>query len=351
MGSLISFLCFFLIPCINASGSSQESDRVINLPNQPKTPSISQFAGYITVNQEHGRALFYWFFDAQSQPSQKPLLLWLNGGPGCSSIGYGEASELSPLRVGKNGVDLQFNQFAWNQEANLLFVESPVGVGFSYTNTSSDLTKLEDAFVAEDAYNFMVKWLQRYPQFKTRDFFISGESYAANDKDHVHDRNNDTSGYPFINLKGFMVSLLLNQRANDCYRDYGWVHVVALQVGNPLTDDTWDYTGIMDYAWSHSVIPDDLYRKIKQVCDFKAPSWSPDCNFVVNQVFDKYSEIDIYNIYAPKCLLNTTSSSATTDNKGKNQGLKRVRILAGGYDPCYSSVSCTWDATEIRYLV
>ncbi|KAK8672676.1 hypothetical protein V6N13_111040 [Hibiscus sabdariffa] len=319
MGSHISFLCFFLsfflIPCINASGSSQESDRVINLPNQPQTPSISQFAGYITVNQEHGRALFYWFFEAQSQPSQKPLLLWLNGGPGCSSIGYGEASELGPLRVGKNGVDLQFNQFAWNQEANLLFVESPVGVGFSYTNTSSDLTKLEDAFVAEDAYNFMVKWLQRYPHFKTRDFFISGESYAGHYvpqlAELVRDRNNDTSGYPFINLKGFMV-------------------------GNPLTDDTWDYTGIMDYAWSHSVIPDDLYRKIKQVCDFKALSWSSDCNFVVNQVFDKYSEIDIYNIYAPKCLLNTTSSSATTDNKEKNQGLKRVRILAGGYDPCYS---------------
>ncbi|KAK8592840.1 hypothetical protein V6N12_044933 [Hibiscus sabdariffa] len=318
MGSHISFicffLCFFLIPCINASSSSQESDRVINLPNQPQTPSISQFAGYITVNQEHGRALFYWFFEAQSQPSQKPLLLWLNGGPGCSSIGYGEASELGPLRVGKNGVDLQFNQFAWNREANLLFVESPVGVGFSYTNTSSDLTELDDAFVAEDAYNFMVKWLQRYPQFKTRDFFISGESYAGHYvpqlAELVHDRNNETSGYPFINLKGFMV-------------------------GNPLTDDTCDYTGIMDYAWSHSVIPDDLYRKIKQVCDFKALSWSPDCNFVVNQVYDKYSEIDIYNIYAPKCLLNATSS-ATTDNKEKNPGLKRVRILAGGYDPCYS---------------
>lgn len=60
--------------------SSQENDRIINLPGQPSSPPITQFSGYITVNKAHGRALFYWFFEAQSQPSNRPLLLWLNGG-------------------------------------------------------------------------------------------------------------------------------------------------------------------------------------------------------------------------------------------------------------------------------
>lgn len=86
-----------------------------------------------------------------------------------------------------------------------------------------------------------------------------------------------------------------------------------LQVGNPVTDDNHDYTGIMDYAWSHSVISDEFYHKIKQTCDFKELYWSTECNALVNQVFDIYSEIDIYNIYAPKCLINTTSSA--TANK------------------------------------
>ncbi|KAE8704537.1 Serine carboxypeptidase-like 34 [Hibiscus syriacus] len=168
--SHISFICFIVVPGISASSSA---DRVIGLPNQPHTPWVSQFAGYITVNEEHGRALFYWFFEAQSQPSHKPLHLWLNGGPGCSSIAYGAASELGPLRVSKMALSFSSTSL----QANLLFVESPIGVGFSYTNTSSDLTKLDDAFVAD--YNFMVNWLQRYPQFKSRDFFISGESYAC----------------------------------------------------------------------------------------------------------------------------------------------------------------------------
>ncbi|KAL4643219.1 hypothetical protein ACB092_02G078100 [Castanea dentata] len=320
--SLLSMFLFLQV--IKASQEeypkSQESDRVINLPGQPTSPSISQFSGYINVNQHHGRALFYWFFQAQSQWSNKPLLLWLNGGPGCSSVGYGAAAELGPLRVNKNGVGLHFNKYAWNKEANLLFVESPVGVGFSYTNTSSDFTKLDDGFVAEDAYNFLVNWLQRFPQFKTHDFFIAGESYAGHYvpqlAELVYDRNKDTSKYPKINLKGFIV-------------------------GNPETDDYYDYKGLLEYAWSHTVITDQHYDKAKQVCDFKSPNWSIECNIVMNQLFEKYNEIDIYNIYAPKCLANSTSSLAHSSDsvnslaKVNNYRMRRMRLF-GGYDPCFS---------------
>lgn len=323
----LSLLCIYLflgslvIPCIKAletNPETQESDRVINLPGQPSNPSISQFSGYVTVNKEHGRALFYWFFEAQSETSKKPLLLWLNGGPGCSSIGYGAASELGPLRVSKDGAGVYFNEYAWSKEVNLLFLESPVGVGFSYTNTSSDLTKLDDNFVAEDAYTFLVKWLQRFPQYKSRDFFISGESYAGHYvpqlAELVYDRNKDKTKYPLINLKGFIV-------------------------GNPETNDYYDYKGLLEYAWSHAVISDQIYDKAKQVCDFTVSNWSSDCNDAMNLVFEKYNEIDIYNIYAPTCLINTTSSSVGSNDsltKVNNYMIRRLRI-PGGYDPCYST--------------
>ncbi|XP_010914643.1 serine carboxypeptidase-like 26 [Elaeis guineensis] len=295
--------------------NDQESDRVFDLPGQPKSPSLFHFSGYITVNKKNGRALFYWFFEAQTEPSKRPLLLWLNGGPGCSSIGYGAAVELGPLRVKRYGTGLEFNKYAWNKEANMLFLESPVGVGFSYTNTSSDLTKLDDGFVAEDAYSFLVNWLRRFPQYQAHDFYISGESYAGHYvpqlAELVYERNKDRKSYPYINFKGFIV-------------------------GNPETDNYYDAKGLVEYAWSHAVVSDQVYRLVNRVCDFKLSNWTNECNNAMNIVFDQYKDIDIYNIYAPKCTLAQTSSSFNHETNVKMSFLGRRRMYSG-YDPCFST--------------
>jgi serine carboxypeptidase-like clade 2 len=81
-------------------------------------------------------------------------------------------------------------------------------------------------------------------------------------------------------------------------------------VGNPETDDYYDSKGLLEYAWSHAVISDQLYEKAKKECDFEMFIWSNECTSAMNQVFGQYQEIDIYNIYAPKCLINTKSSLA-----------------------------------------
>jgi serine carboxypeptidase-like clade II len=67
-----------------------------------------------------------------------------NAGPGCSSVGYGALEELGPFLVQKGKPEISLNPNSWNKEANLLFVESPAGVGFSYTNTTKDLTQFGD---------------------------------------------------------------------------------------------------------------------------------------------------------------------------------------------------------------
>ncbi|RWR76410.1 serine carboxypeptidase-like protein 33 [Cinnamomum micranthum f. kanehirae] len=314
-------LCFFIsIEASQKYPQEQEQDRVFNLPGQPSEPSVSHFSGYITVHQDHGRALFYWFFEAQTQPSKKPLLLWLNGGPGCSSIGYGAAVELGPFKIKTNGTGLEFNKYAWNTEANLLFLESPIGVGFSYTNTSSDLSKLDDVFVADDAYNFLVNWLKRFPQYQAHDFYIAGESYAGHYvpqlAELVYDRNKDLENNPYINLKGFIV-------------------------GNPETDDFYDTKGLAEYAWSHAVVSDQVYERINRVCNFKVSNWTRECVEAMNVVYQQYREIDIYNIYAPKCIIDRASSltlsriSNSIPEVDKN-GFGRMRIF-GGYDPCFST--------------
>ncbi|XP_042052440.1 serine carboxypeptidase-like 26 [Salvia splendens] len=323
---ILLFIILAFVAALNAENLQKheyENDRIVKLPGQPNSPHISQFSGYITVNEAHGRALFYWFFEAQSLPDKRPLLLWFNGGPGCSSIGYGAAVELGPLRVAKKGSILEFNENSWNKEANVIFVESPIGVGFSYTNTSSDFSNIDDKFVAKDAYTFLVKWLERFPHFKDRDFFISGESYAGHYvpqlAELVFDNNKDTHNYPYINLNGFIV-------------------------GNPETNDYYDYKGLLEYAWSHAVISDEEYDKAKIACDFKLEHWSSACNAAMGLVFDHYNEIDIYNIYAPSCLLNTTSSFDNIVSRPTDSSLTtklhnangRMRLGPGGYDPCFS---------------
>lgn len=63
--------------------------------------------------------------------------------------------------------------------SNLLFLEAPIGVGFSYTNRSKDLLELGDRVTAEDSYAFLLEWFKRFPNFKSHNLYIAGESYAG----------------------------------------------------------------------------------------------------------------------------------------------------------------------------
>ncbi|ONM36649.1 Serine carboxypeptidase-like 27 [Zea mays] len=188
--------------------ADQESDRIRELPGQPPNVGFSQYSGYVTVNPARGRALFYWLVEAVPAAGPiAPLVLWLNGGPGCSSVGYGASEEVGPFRIRPDGQTLYLNPNSWNKAANLLFLESPAGVGFSYSNSSLDLYTAGDAKTALDAYAFLVNWLERFPQYKYREFYIAGESYAGHYVPQlaqlIYEKNKGIQN-PTINFKGFM---------------------------------------------------------------------------------------------------------------------------------------------------
>ncbi|CAL9077807.1 unnamed protein product [Musa acuminata var. zebrina] len=302
----------------------QQADRVVRLPGQPPV-DFHQYAGYVTVNESHGRALFYWFFEATHDVEKKPLLLWLNGGPGCSSIGYGEAEELGPFLMQKGKPELKFNKHSWNKEANLLFLESPVGVGFSYTNTSSDLNSLGDKITAEDSYIFLFNWFKRFPQFKSHDFYIAGESYAGHYvpqlSEKIFDENKKASKENYINFKGFII-------------------------GNALMDDDTDQTGMVDYAWDHAVISDRVYHDVKKSCNFSEENVTKACDDALEEYFAVYDIIDMYSLYAPVCVRpNTSMSWSERSYFVEGASPKLFSKYSGwhqkpaGYDPCVSLYS------------
>ncbi|XP_075644389.1 serine carboxypeptidase-like 40 [Castanea sativa] len=278
----------------------KEKDRIERLPGQTQV-NFSQYGGYVTVDKSAGRALYYYFVEAQHSKDSLPLLLWLNGGPGCSSLAYGAMQELGPFRVHSDGKTLYKNKFSWNYAANVLFLESPAGVGFSYSNTTKDYSMSGDRRTAGDNYVFLLNWLKRFPEYKNRDFYVAGESYAGHyvpQLAHTILFHNKKANKTIINLKGIII-------------------------GNAVINDETDTQGMLDYLETHAIVSDrDMYQ-IQKYCKFSsnASTQSHECIAASEAASKDISYINIYNIYAPLC----SSSNLTAQPK-------KTSIFR--FDPC-----------------
>ncbi|TYK04350.1 serine carboxypeptidase-like 42 isoform X1 [Cucumis melo var. makuwa] len=259
-------------------------DLVLRLPGQPPV-SFKQYAGYVDIDVKNGRSLFYYFVEAEEHPEKKPLTLWLNGGPGCSSIGGGAFTELGPFYPSGDGRGLRKNPMSWNKASNLLFVESPAGVGWSYSNTSSDYN-CGDASTARDMHIFFMNWYEKFPSFKSSALYLTGESYAGHYIPQLAiallDHNAKSSGFKF-NIKG-------------------------VAIGNPLLKLDRDVPATYEYFWSHGMISDEIGITIMSECDFEDYTFasphneSHSCNEAIsmaNQVVGNY--INNYDVILDVC--------------------------------------------------
>ncbi|KAK4401623.1 Serine carboxypeptidase II-3 [Sesamum angolense] len=297
----------------------KEADRILMMPGQP-TVNFTQYSGYVTVDPTAGRALFYYFTEAEDS-SSKPLVLWLNGGPGCSSIGAGAMTELGPFRVNPDGKTLWYNKYAWNNVANIVFLESPAGVGFSYSNRTSDYVT-GDKQTAADSYTFLVNWLERFPEYKTRDFFITGESYAGHYVPQLADlilQNNKITNQTVINLKG-------------------------IAIGNAYIDYTDRWAGTYDHFWTSALISDETHQGIIENCNFSSDaSVSGICNEYQDKADSEAGNIFIYDIYAPLCGSSSTSPSPILNTPEVQKALHaNVTGLPGPWEDCNYEINGDW---------
>ncbi|KAL5467601.1 hypothetical protein EMCRGX_G031856 [Ephydatia muelleri] len=333
---MIALLIAVSLCSLVTGGAAQlNPGKITNLPGANFTIDFDQYAGFITVNKSHGRALFYWFVASQGDPSNDPVVLWLNGGPGCSSLG-GFFTELGPFYPLRGGSSLASNPYSWNKVANMIFLESPSGVGFSYSNTTSDYVT-GDQQTTQDSLEFLIQFFHNYPEFAANPFWITGESYGGHYvpwlAKAVLDYNAGKPQTP-INLKGFMA-------------------------GNPWTDTLSDNSGTADYWYSHALISPATYLLMLQHCDFskigplifgvRDPPQDA-CGSALAKASAEIGDINLYDLYADVCLKD---GEPHFDRQTIFRPPKlRNHNLPGDQDPCIENYETVYlNRPEVREAI
>lgn len=156
---------------------SAADDEIKSLPGLNYALNFKHYSGYLEADQlkPTNRYWHYWFVESQNDPANDPLVLWLNGGPGCSSL-LGLFTELGPYTITADG-QIRENPFAWNKKANVLFMESPAGVGFSYAADKS--VSADDDSTAKQNHQALASFFRKFPQYNNRQLYLTGESYGG----------------------------------------------------------------------------------------------------------------------------------------------------------------------------
>jgi len=172
---------------------------VTGLPGGSKITDKS-YAGYVTVDPVNESKFFYWFFESRNNASSDPVVLWMTGGPGCSSE-LAVVFENGPFSI-NDDYTLEPNPYSWNNNASVLYIDQPFGTG--YSPISPDVESNEE-IIATYVYKYIQGFLTAYPQYRKNNFFVTGESYAGHYIPAVTNKivHENLAGVdPKINLKG-----------------------------------------------------------------------------------------------------------------------------------------------------
>lgn len=295
--------------------STADQDEITELPGLDTAINFRQFSGYLRADSEKRPRKFfhYWFVESQSNPAKDPVVLWLNGGPGCSSLG-GLFTELGPFTVNSDGKTLQLNDYSWNKVANVLFLESPAGVGFSYSN--SLLNYHTDDTTARENYLALKSFMEKFPQYKNSSLYLSGESYAG----------------VYLPTLGVLV---------DADED---LNLKGIAIGNGYLDVAKLRDSLIFFTYYHGLVGKSTWEKVskyccegnaptRESCAFGGPDSSFRCDFAISEVSSVLSRsgLNPYNLYG-KCLSASSTNSSTRSLKPSNKEIVDRHMMSLVFD-------------------
>ena len=319
----LTLILFSFNVCLSFSG-----DEVTQLPGLTYNTTFRQYSGYLSVGND--RYLHYWLVESQSNPKTDPLILWLNGGPGCSSL-IGFLSENGPFRVESDGQTVVEHTYSWNSLANVLYLESPVGVGYSY---ATNMSEISDDTTAEDNYSALQAFFEKFPQFTNNSFYITGESYA-----------------------GIYIPML----AHKIFKDNSTINLKGVAIGNGALDNNILRNSKVKFAYTHGLIDSNDWNDLSlnccscsseegQICHFQYRN-STHCNAAQKLRSNIVRNgINAYNIYT-----DCKSSVFFAENSLYHMSLKTFldfnpKDIAEHAQSFSSNTNCVDSSGYINYL-
>ncbi|KAK3061150.1 hypothetical protein LTS18_006903, partial [Coniosporium uncinatum] len=195
------------------------------------TPGVKQYSGYLSVGSD--MSMWFWFFEARNSPETAPVAAWFNGGPGCSSM-VGLFQENGPCQFYNGSNEPSLNPYSWNEYANMLYVDQPIDVGFSYGAGGTGTSEGAAALV----WKFFQAFCDEYPKYENRDFAIFTESYGG----HYGSVFGD---YIVQQNKGVKNGSIQGQEIN----------FVALGINNGWFNSYYNYPAEIEFAYNNTHRP------------------------------------------------------------------------------------------------
>lgn len=265
------------MPTVTQYTTSALNDMVTELPGLDDEVAFNQFSGYLNLPNTQ-KQIHYWLVESESDPANDPIVFWTNGGPGCSGL-IGFMTEQGPFRPDKDG-KLNINPWRWNTIANMVFLEQPVGVGYSYSDNENDY-KIGDSQAAKDNLQTILQIIERFPQYSKSPLFITSESYGGHymptlaDEIVKYNEQNENK----LNFKGFAV-------------------------GNPYTDY---YSGVgaeMETYWGKQLLPKPSWDKyVANGClDAQQQLNNSVCSTFILDFMKKIGNLNPYALDYPVCV-------------------------------------------------
>ena len=317
--SIISSLNF-----VSSYTTEALQDQVSTLVGLNEPINFNQFSGYLNLG-ETKKNIHYWLVESESNPSKDPLVFWTNGGPGCSGL-IGFLTEQGPFRPDANG-QLKMNEWRWNKIANMVFLEQPVGVGFSYSDDTSDY-KIGDDQAAKDNLQTILEFLKKFPEFANSPLYITSESYGGHYMPTLaweiiqYNENVVSVGRQLLNFKGFAV-------------------------GNPYTDY---YSGVgaeMETYWGKQLLPKPSWDKYVAAGCLEPVNLLNNsvCSSLMLDFMKKIGNLNPYALDYPVCLSAQQvwlNEHMFSNQESEIRSLHRGVPLKDEYEPCEDNYSADY---------